>query len=123
MKALKCLFVVLLILISSACSKPTEALVESPYPATDIISEEPAFTGYIVGVIEDKQTLLVINGISKEEAMDINPSNTLGVITFYSNFTNFDGAFRVGNKVAIWESKESAENTLGIAQRIVLLEE
>lgn len=113
------------ILIISGCSNISQAFEGSPYPATEIAPEEPVFIGYIVEVVEvveDKQALLVMEGITKEEAMHVDVPNTSGVLTFYSNATEFEGAFETGNKVAIWESKKSAEDTVGIAERIVLLE-
>lgn len=110
------------ILIISGCSNISQAFEGSPYPATEIAAEEPVFVGYIVEVVEDKQALLVMEGVTKEEAMHVDVPNTSGVLTFYSNATEFEGAFETGNKVAIWESKKSAEDTVGIAERIVLLE-
>lgn len=110
------------ILIISGCSNISQAFEGSPYPATEIAAEEPVFVGYVVEVVEDKQALLVMEGFTKEEAMHVDVPNTSGVLTFYSNVTEFEGAFETGNKVAIWESKKSAEDTVGIAERIVLLE-
>lgn len=110
------------ILIISGCSNISQAFEGSPYPATEIAAEEPVFVGYIVEVVEDKQALLVMEGVTKEEAMHVDVPNTSGVLTFYSNATEFERAFETGNKVAIWESKKSAEDTVGIAERIVLLE-
>jgi uncharacterized lipoprotein YajG len=121
-KILKYLVFIALVLLLSGCSTLSQAFEGSPYPATEIVPEEPVMVGYVVKVIEDKGALIVMEGITKEEAMDIDVSNTLGVLTFYSNVTEFEGAFEAGNKVAIWESKESAENTVEIAERIVLLE-
>lgn len=110
-------------LFLSACSDEPD-VGNSPYPATELIADSPVFTGHIIEVIEEDQVMMVVEGITKEEALEIDyQSYELPMATFFSNGTRFEEGFKAGDKVAVWKFEEAPELAGVIAERIVLLEE
>lgn len=111
------------LLFLSACSDEPD-VGNSPYPATELIADSPVFTGHIIEVIEEDQVMMVVEGITKEEALEIDyQSYELPMATFFSNGTRFEEGFKAGDKVAVWKFEEGPELAGVIAERIVLLEE
>lgn len=111
------------LLFLSACSDEPD-VGNSPYPATELIADSPVFTGHIIEVIEEDQVVMVVEGITKEEALEIDyQSYELPMATFFSNGTRFEEGFKAGDKVAVWKFEEGPELAGVIAERIVLLEE
>lgn len=120
MKSLKYLLLFTLILLLASCSEESTG---STYPATEIVGEEPIVVGHIVEVLEEKQIIAVVEGITKEEALKIDAQNyELSMASFASNATRFEGAFKKGDKVAVWKFEEGPETAGEVAERIVLLE-
>lgn len=123
MKFLKFLLFFALILFLAACSEESAASTGSTYPDTEVVGEEPAVVGHIVEVLEEKQVIVVVEGITKEEALKIDVQTyELGMASFASNATKFEGAFKKGDKVAVWKFEEGPETAGEVAERIVLLE-
>ena len=111
-----------LVLILSGCSDEASSQV-GPFPATDIVSEEPIVIGYIVEVLEEEQVIFVKSGVTKEEALQLDRHDTgLDMHSFFSNGTTFDGELEAGYKVAVWlfEGEEAEANS--ISEKIVVLE-
>lgn len=75
MKFLKSLLFFALILLLASCSEESVASTGSTYPDTEIVGEEPAVVGHIVEVLEEKQIIVVVEGIRKEEALVITATN------------------------------------------------
>ncbi len=123
MKFLKSLLFFALILLLASCSEESVASTGSTYPDTEIVGEEPAVVGHIVEVLEEKQIIVVVEGITKEEALEIDAQTyELSMVSFASNATRFEGAFKKGDKVAVWKFEEGPETAGEVAERIVLLE-
>ncbi|MCH4825220.1 hypothetical protein [Planococcus halocryophilus] len=115
MKFLKYLLLFAFILLLASCS--------TGYPATELEGEEPIVIGHIIEVLEEKQIILVVEGITKEEAMEIDLlTYELDIASFASNETRFEGKYKKGDKVAIWKIEEGPETVGAIAEKIVLLE-
>lgn len=111
-----------LIFILSGCTDQ-ENSETGPYPATDIVSEEPAAVGYIVEVLEEEQVIFVKSGVTKEEAMKLDKQDTgLNMHSFFSNSTTFDGELKKGYKVAVWKFEQEEGNVGAISEKIVVLE-
>lgn len=105
----------------SACSFSDDPKTElhSPAPETEIISEPPYMIGHIVELVEDKQIIGVIENSTKQGALDyIENESEDSVFYYFSNIRKIEGVFKVGDKVAVWESSEGPE----IAKFIVVLE-
>lgn len=126
MKFLKGLLFFTLIFPLASCSEESAASTastESTYPATEIEGEEPAVVGHVVDVIEEKQTIIIVEGITKQEAMEIDVRTyEMEKASFASNGTKFEGAFTKGDLVAVWKFEEGPETAGEVAKRIVLLE-
>lgn len=123
MKFLKSLLFFALILFLASCSEETAVPTGSTYSATEVVGEEPVVVGHIVEVLEEKQVIVVVEGITKQEALEIDVQTyELGMATFASNATKFEGAFKKGDKVAVWKFEEGPETAGEVAERIVLLE-
>lgn len=123
MRFLKSLLFLALILLLASCSEESAASTGSTYPDTKIVGEEPAVVGHIVEVLEEKQIIVVVEGITKEEALEIDAQTyELSMASFASNATRFEGAFKKGDKVAVWKFEEGPETAGEVAERIVLLE-
>lgn len=123
MKSLKYLLFLFFVLLLASCSEESDESTGSTYPATEILGEEPIVVGHIVEVLEDKQIIAVVEGITKEEALKIDAQNyELSMASFASNATRFEGAFKKGDKVAVWKFEEGPETAGEVAERIVLLE-
>lgn len=117
------LLVSAIILLLASCSEESAASTGSTYPATEVVGEEPVVIGHVIEVIEEKQVIVVIEGITKQEALEIDVQTyELGMASFASNATKFEGAFKKGNKVAVWKFEEGPETAGEVAERIVLLE-
>lgn len=117
------LLVSAIILLLASCSEESAASTGFTYPATEIEGEEPVVIGHVIEVIEEKQVIVVIEGITKQEALEIDVQTyELGMASFASNATKFEGAFKKGNKVAVWKFEEGPETAGEVAERIVLLE-
>ncbi|WP_158593215.1 hypothetical protein [Planomicrobium sp. Y74] len=112
-----------LIFILSGCSDE-ENSETGPYPATEIVFEEPVAVGYIVEVMEEEQMIFVKSGVTKEEAMKLDKqASSPGMHSFFSNSTTFDGELKKGYKVAVWKFEEEEEGNVGaISEKIVVLE-
>ena len=123
MKNYKFLLFITLVFILSGCSdkQPSET---GPYPATEIISEEPVAIGYIVEVLVEEQVIFVKSGVTKEEAMELDKNDTgYNMHSFFSNSTTFDGELKKGDKVAVWKFEEEEEgNVMAISEKIIVLE-
>ena len=116
------LALVVTIFVLSGCSTNTNSET-GPFPATEIITNEPVVIGYIIEVLEEDQSIVIKSGVTKEEAMKSNKNDTgYDVHTFFSNATTFDGELVKGYKVAVWqlENQEAIDNL--ISERIVVLE-
>lgn len=116
------LALVVTLFVLSGCSTNTNSET-GPFPATEIITNEPVVIGYIIEVLEEDQAIVIKSGVTKEEAMKSNKNDTgYDVHTFFSNATPFDGELVKGYKVAVWqlENQEAIDNL--ISERIVVLE-
>jgi hypothetical protein len=123
MKFLKSLLFFVFILLLASCSEEPAASTGSTYPDTEIVGEEPIVVGHIVEVLEEKQMIVVVEGVTKEEALEIDAQTyELSMASFASNATRFEGAFKKGDKVAVWKFEEGPETAGEVAERIVLLE-
>jgi hypothetical protein len=117
---LKCIFYLTLLslIFVSGC--------KSSLPETQIISEEPLIIGYITEINEVNKVILVVENISKEEAL--NPTSKENGSWVQLNGVTIDGKLKVGNKVAVWDSpisegiSQSERKVMPVGKNIVLLE-
>ncbi|MYL35072.1 DUF3221 domain-containing protein [Pontibacillus yanchengensis] len=70
-------------------------------------TSEPTIVGYIVETTPDEQEILVVNQISKEQAMDFELEQYIGkgIDAYYINVDkvwDFTFDYEVGQKVRIW---------------------
>ena len=122
MKKFLFILAVLLASILTGCADTEEGQI-GPYPATEILSEEPVVIGYIVEVLEEEQVIFVKSGVTKAEALELDKQDTgFNMHTFFSNSTTFDGKLKKGFKVAVWKFEEEEGNVHAISEKIVVLE-
>lgn len=123
MRILKYIAIASAVLFLSACSDEPD-VGNSPYPATELIADAPVVIGHVIKVLEEKQALVVVERITKEQALEIDyQSYELPTATLFSNGTRFEKGFKEGDKMAVWKFDEGPEMAGVVAERIVLLEE
>lgn len=122
MKKFLLILAVALTSILTGCTDTEEGQI-GPYPATEILSEEPEVIGYIVDVLEEEQVIFVKSGVTKAEALKLDKQDAgFNMHTFFSNSTTFDGKLEKGFKVAVWKFDEEEGNVHAISEKIVVLE-